>query len=63
MEFVFVSFDSILEMYRSTLEVRGQTHSLATLPLDKEPPVAIGYEAGWAPETVWTTWRGEKPCP
>jgi hypothetical protein len=23
----------------------------------KEPSVPTGYEAGWAPEPVWTTWR------
>jgi hypothetical protein len=26
----------------------------------KESPVPIGYEAGWAPESVWMLWRGEK---
>jgi hypothetical protein len=25
------------------------------LPSGKGPPVPIGYEAGWAPELVWTT--------
>jgi hypothetical protein len=25
-------------------------------------PVPIGYEAGWAPESVWMTWRREKSC-
>jgi hypothetical protein len=24
------------------------------------PAVPIGQEAGWAPEPVWTLWRGEK---
>jgi hypothetical protein len=28
------------------------------------PLVPIGYEAGWAPEPVWTRWQKEKnPCP
>jgi hypothetical protein len=31
-------------------------------PLGKEPPVPIGYEAGWAPEPVWPTWRRENCC-
>jgi hypothetical protein len=51
-------------MYRSTffltrhyLEVNGQLHASTTLPLGKEPPVPIGWEAGWTPEPVWTTWR------
>jgi hypothetical protein len=26
----------------------------------KQLLVPIGYEAGWAPEPVWTLWRGEK---
>jgi hypothetical protein len=25
----------------------------------KEPPVPVVYEAGWAPESVWTLWSGE----
>jgi hypothetical protein len=23
------------------------------------PPVSIGYEAGWTPQPIWTTWRRE----
>jgi hypothetical protein len=23
----------------------------------KEPVIAIGWEAGWAPEPIWTLWR------
>jgi hypothetical protein len=23
----------------------------------------VGEESGWAPEPVWTTWRGENSCP
>jgi hypothetical protein len=42
------------------MEVRGQLHASAALPLVKEPPVAIGEEAGWAPEPVWELWRREK---
>jgi hypothetical protein len=26
-------------------------------------PVPIGQEARWAPEPVWTPWRGENFCP
>jgi hypothetical protein len=38
--------------------------SRATLPPGKEPPVPVGYEAGWAPEPVWTRHRREKfPAP
>jgi hypothetical protein len=32
------------------------------LPLNsngKSPPVPIGWEAGWAPEPVWTRWLRE----
>jgi hypothetical protein len=57
-------------MYRSTflwprhsLEVNGQLHASAALPLVKEPPLPIGLEAGWTPEPVWTTWRRENSWP
>jgi hypothetical protein len=39
-----------------------QLHALAALSPGKEPPAPIGYEAGWAPEPVWTLWREEKSC-
>jgi hypothetical protein len=42
------------------LEVSGQLHVAAVLPPGKGPPVPIGEEAGWAPESVWTLWRREK---
>jgi hypothetical protein len=32
---------------RSSL--RGQLHTLVTLPLKKQPLVHIGYETGWTP--------------
>jgi hypothetical protein len=38
------------------MEVSGQLHAPATLLLGKEPLVPVGYEAGWAPEPVWTRW-------
>jgi len=34
--------------------VGGQFHAPATLPPRKEPLVPNEYEAGWAPELVWT---------
>jgi hypothetical protein len=37
--------------------VSGQLHVPAALPPGKERPVPIGYEIGWTPEPVWTTWR------
>jgi len=44
--------------------VGGQLHTLAALPLEKEPPVPIRLEAVQAPEPVWTWWRREKfPAP
>jgi len=39
------------------MEVIGQLHALAELSLGKEPLVPNGYEAGWAPESIWM------PCP
>jgi hypothetical protein len=29
----------------------------------KETPLPIGYEIGWTPEPVWTTWRRENSWP
>jgi hypothetical protein len=37
----------------------GQLHASADLLLGKEAVLSIGWEAGWAPEPVWTTRRGE----
>jgi len=36
--------------------------SVTTWPLFplERTPVSIEYEAGWAPEPVWTFWRREK---
>jgi hypothetical protein len=34
--------------------VSEQLHALVTFPLEKEPLVPIGKEAGWAPEPIWT---------
>jgi hypothetical protein len=41
------------------MEVSGELHAPAALPPGKEPPVPVGYDAGWATEQVWTTWRRE----
>jgi hypothetical protein len=38
----------------------GQLHTPAASALVKQRLVPIGYEAGWAPEPVWTLWRREK---
>jgi hypothetical protein len=41
--------------------VSGQRHArAAVLPPGKGPPVPIGQEAGWAPESVWTQRLEEK---
>jgi hypothetical protein len=42
------------------MEVSGELHAPAALPPEKEPPVSIGQEAGWAPKPVWTLWTREK---
>jgi hypothetical protein len=39
---------------RHQIEVSGQLHVSIALPPGKETPVPTGYEAGWAPEAVWT---------
>jgi hypothetical protein len=43
--------------------VSGQLHAPAALPPGEKPPVPIGYEVGWTPEPVWTTWRRENSWP
>jgi hypothetical protein len=37
------------------MEVSGQLHTPASWPPGKQPPVSIGYEAGFALVLVW--WR------
>jgi hypothetical protein len=37
----------------------GQLHTPAALPPGEEPPVPIGWEAGWTSGPVWT-WRRKK---
>jgi hypothetical protein len=39
------------------MKVSGEFHASATLSPEKAPPVPIEWEAGWAPETVWTVCR------
>jgi hypothetical protein len=36
------------------------SHPGCTLLLEKGPPVPTGWEAGWAPESVWTQRLQEK---
>jgi hypothetical protein len=46
------------------MELSGQLLAPAALSPEKEPLVPIGWEAGWAPEPVWTRWWREKfPAP
>jgi len=35
------------------MDVGGQLHAPAALPLRKEPLISIGWETGWSPELVW----------
>jgi hypothetical protein len=42
------------------MDVSGQLHVPSAFHPKKEPPVPIGYEAGWAPEAVMTLWGKEK---
>jgi hypothetical protein len=38
------------------MELSGQLQA----PLGKQSPVLTVQETGWAPEPVWTLWRGEE---
>jgi len=35
------------------MELNGELHSPAPLPLRKEFPLPNGQDAGWAPESAW----------
>jgi hypothetical protein len=45
------------------MEMSGQLHASAALPLGKEHSVPIGQEVGWTSESVWTTWIRENSLP
>jgi hypothetical protein len=45
------------------MELSGQLHAPAALPPGKEPVIRIGYEVGWTPEPVWTTWGSKNSYP
>jgi hypothetical protein len=45
------------------LEVNGQFHAQAALPLKREQLVPIGYEAGRTPELFLITWRRNNLTP
>jgi hypothetical protein len=42
------------------MEVSGQPHVSVALAPVKEPSVPIEWEAGWAPEPIWTFERRDK---
>jgi hypothetical protein len=42
------------------MELSGQLHAPAAIHPGKYPMVLNGWEAVWAPETVWTLWKREK---
>jgi hypothetical protein len=42
------------------MEVNGELHELAALPLGKETPLSIESKAEWAPEVLWMFCSGEK---
>jgi hypothetical protein len=42
------------------MEMNGQLHAPAALPAEKQHPLPIEYEAGWASEPVWTLCRRVK---
>jgi hypothetical protein len=42
------------------MNVSGQLHSPATLPLGWETLGPTEEEDGWAPEPVWTQWQRQK---
>ena len=45
------------------MEVSGQFHPSAALPLRREPPVGLKERPGWASEPVWMLWNIEEILP
>jgi hypothetical protein len=55
-----------VKLRKSTVWIAGAPTDLYLVQVNmfgKEPPVPIGWEVGWTPEPVWTTWRRENSCP
>jgi hypothetical protein len=50
-------YSSVIDL--GTMDVSGQLQARAALLPEKQLLVPIGY-AGWAPEPVWTLYKGEK---
>jgi hypothetical protein len=46
-----------LSLPRNQMKASGHLDATAALSPRIEPPVPIGYEAGWNPKLVWTMWR------
>jgi hypothetical protein len=42
------------------MDVSAQLYVQPALPLGKAPAIRSVWEAGWAPEPVWTLWSREK---
>jgi hypothetical protein len=40
----------------------GDLYDPAALPSRKEHPIRSGWESVWAPEPVWTLWKGGHLC-
>jgi len=38
------------------MEVNGELHAPAALPLGMEPQYPLDSKAGWALELIWTQW-------
>jgi hypothetical protein len=53
--------DVKIRIFLTSAEIGVKLHVPASLLPGKEPPVLIGYEAGWAQESVWPTWRRDNP--
>jgi hypothetical protein len=45
------------------MKMSGQLHISAALPLEKDPMVCAGQEAGSAPGVIWTQWQRNNLCP
>jgi len=61
LNYYYSSFLSLFNYTSSTTQAIQHEMGVGHFtPPGTKPPLPIGQEAGWAPESVWTQWQREK---